>query len=107
MPVRKPDGSVHPWIDFRKLNSVTSPDPFTMPLINEMLDQLSGAEYLSKLDLNKGFYQNPEREEDKEKTAFLSPWGKYHFNRMPFRLRNAPATFQCLMNMVLEGQEEE
>ena len=85
---------------------MTYPDPFTMPLIDEMLDQLSIAKYLSKLDLNKGFYQIPEHKEDKEKTAFLSPLGKYNFNRMPFGLRNAPAIFQCLMNRVLAGQEE-
>ena len=88
------------------MNEVTVADPFTMPLINNLLDQLSEARYLSKLGLNKGFYQIPVKEADREKTAFFSSWGKYELNRMPFGLKNTPATFQRAMNRVLDGQED-
>ena len=52
------------------------------------------------------FYQIPIREEDRDKTAFCSPHGKYRFTRMPFGLRNAPATFQRAMHNVLAGQDD-
>lgn len=72
-----------------------------MPRIEELIDQLGKASYLSKLDLNKGFYQIPLKEGDQEKTAFCTPWGKFQFTAMPFGLRNAPATFQRLMHTAL------
>ena len=59
VPVKKRDGSIRLCIDFRKVNSVTVPDPYNMPLIEEMLDQVGEAVYLSKLDLTKDFYQIP------------------------------------------------
>ena len=62
--------------------------------------------FLSKLDLSRGFYQIPIRMEDRDKTAFCSPYGKYRFTRMPFGLRNAPSTFQRTMHTVLRGQED-
>ena len=106
VPVRKPDGSVRLCIDYRKLNSVTCPDPYAIPLIEDMLDQLGDAPYLTKIDLNKGFYQIQMAVDDVDKTAFCSPWGKFAFTRMPFGLRNAPATFQRHMTQVLSGLEE-
>ena len=77
-----------------------------MPLIEDLLDQVGDSQYMSKLDLSKGFYQIPIREQDCVKTAFCSPYGKYQFTRMPFGLCNAPATFQRSMHDVLRGQEE-
>ena len=106
VPIKKPDGSVRLCIDFRKLNAVTTPDPYCMPLIEDLLDQVGDCGFLSKLDLSKGFYQIPIRMEDRDKTAFCSPYGKYRFTRMPFGLRNAPSTFQRTMHTVLRGQED-
>ena len=88
------DGSIRMCMDYRKLNAVTIPDPYSMPLVDDLLDQVGESTYLSKLDLKKGFYQIPVKPEHRDKTAFCSPWGKFRFNRMPFGLKNAPATFQ-------------
>ena len=76
-----------------------------MPLIDDLIDQLGEAKFLSKMDLNKGFYQIHLKEADMPKTAFCTPWGKFQFTRMHFGLRNAPATFQHLMHVVLAGFE--
>jgi len=91
---------------YRRINGITTPDPFQIPLIEDLVDSLSEAKYISKLDMNKGFYQIPVAEQDQDKTAFCTPWGKYSLTRMPFGLRNAPATFQRCMNVVPEGLEE-
>lgn len=101
IPVRKKDGSVRLCVDFRRINKETVPDPYLMPRVEEIIDCLGKAEYLSVLDLNKGFHQVPMKEEDVEKTAFCTPWGKYEYLFMPFGLRNAPSTFQRLMDLVL------
>ena len=77
VPVRKPDGSIRLCIDYRCLNSMTQPDPYMMPRVQDLLDRISQARWLSKLDLNKGFYQIPLVPESVPKTAFCSPWGKF------------------------------
>ncbi len=79
VPIRKPDGSIRLCIDYRCLNSVTQPDPYMMPKVQDLLDRISQARWLSKLDLNKGFYQIPLVPESVPKTAFCSPWGKFAF----------------------------
>ena len=76
-----------------------------MPRVEEVLDSLSEAEYISKIDLNKGYYQIPIKEDDKPKTAFCSSWGKLMFTRMPFGLRNAPSVFQHLMDQLLHDHK--
>ena len=88
-------------IDFRRLNE-TVPDPYLMPRMEEIIDCLGEAMYVSTLDLNKGFHQVPMKPDDIEKTAFCTPWGKYEYLFMPFGLRNAPSTFQRLMDLVLD-----
>ena len=96
--VGKKDGGVRMCIDFREVNGITQPDPYQMPLIEEILEQLAAARFISKIDLNKGFHQIPIDPIDQPKTAFCSPWGKFEFLVMPFGLRNGPAVFQRLMD---------
>ncbi len=99
--VRKSDGTWRFAIDYRGVNTRTVPDRTPLPLIQELLDKLSGAKYFSTLDLKSGFWQIPLSQKDKHKTAFVTHRGLFHFKVMPFGLINAPATFQSLMNHVL------
>ena len=92
--VKKKDGGVRICVDFRAVNAITQPDPYQMPLIEEILEMLASARFISKVDLNKGFHQIPIEEVDIHKTAFCTPWGKFEFCFMPFGLRNGPAVFQ-------------
>lgn len=90
-------------MDYRRLNEKTTGDAYPLPNISDILDQLGGAKYFSVLDLASGFHQIPMDPKDAHKSAFSTPYGHYQFSRMPFGLRNAPATFQRLMDNVLSG----
>lgn len=88
-------------IDYRKLNEKTPADRYPIPEISEILDRLGKAQYFTVLDLASGFHQIEIDPKDIPKTAFNVDGGKFEFVRMPFGLRNAPATFQRLMDSVL------
>ena len=103
VPVCKKDGKIRLCVDYRKLNGVTEPDPFYMTTLEEILEKVGDSGCLSKLDLSKGFYQIGVEETSVDKTAFISPFGKFSFKRMPFGLKNAPAVFQRTMEEVLRG----
>lgn len=90
-------------VDFRKINKITTGDAFPLPNITDILDQLGNSHYFTTLDLAHGFHQVKMDETDKIKTAFSTPTGHYVYNRMPFGLKGAPATFQRLMNAVVSG----
>ena len=101
--VKKKDGTTRFCIDYRKLNSVTRNDSYPIPRIDDALVSLHGSRYFTTLDLQSGYHQVDMHPDSKEKTAFISHAGLFHFNVLSFGLTNAPPNFQRLMNRVLHG----
>ena len=96
--VRKKDGSLRFCIDFRRLNAQTKKDAYPLPRMQETMESMVGTRHFSCMDLKSGFWQVQMDEESRQYTAFtVGSMGVYEFLRMPYRLCNAPATFQRLM----------
>ena len=89
-------------MDYRGLNSKTVFDPQPMPKIDDILNKLGKAKYLTKIDLT----QIPLAEQAKPLSAFVTPFGQYQFQVMPFGMINSGASFVCLMKKILEGKDD-
>ena len=101
--VRKKDGTLRFCVDYRKLNSQSKVDPYPMPRVDELIDRLGCAKFLTTLDLARGYWQVPMVPGSREKTAFVTEQGLFQFTVMPFGLQGAPATFQRMMDRLIAG----
>ncbi|KAL1140037.1 hypothetical protein AAG570_007014 [Ranatra chinensis] len=93
-------------VDYKELNKHTRSEKYPLPRLEDMLDRMNSASVFSILHLKAGYHQIRMHEADCEKTAFQFERGNYEFTRMPFGLKNAPTTFQRLMDEFLEGLDE-
>ena len=101
--VRKKDGSARCCIDYRQLNAVTKKDRYPLPRTDSCLDSMNGSKWFSTFDLRSAYRQVSINPPDREKTSFICHRGSYQYRTMPFGLCNAGATFQRLMDVVLNG----
>ena len=100
MFVKKKDGTLQICIDYRQINKVTVKNKYSLPIIEDLFDQLKGLSVFSKIDLRSGFYQLCVKDADVLKIAFRTRYGHYEFLVMPIGLTNAPTAFMDLMNRV-------
>jgi hypothetical protein len=102
--VKKKDNTFRFCVDYRKLNEITIPDKYPIPRIDETLTLLSGMKFFTILDLKSGYWQLSMHPNSRKYTAFLSNFGKYSWNVMPFGLKNAPSTFQRMMDKIFSKE---
>ena len=105
--VRKKDSSLRVCVDYRQVNKDTVPDSYLIPRVDELVDATGRRQgkYFSTMDLMKGYHQVKMEDKSKDKTAFTCHIGLFQYRRMPFRLTNAPETFQRPMNKLFFGKE--
>ncbi len=101
--VPKKQGKVRICVDLKPLNENVLHEVHPMPIVDETLAQLTGAKLFSKLDANCGFWQIPLAKSSQLLTTFITPFGRYHFNKLPFGISSAPEHFQKRMSAILCG----
>ena len=101
--VSKKSGDVRICVDLKPLNQSVMREVHPLPKVDETLAQLAGAKIFSKLDANSGFWQIPLSQSSRLLTTFITPMGRYCFNKLPFGISSAPEHFQRRMSELLTG----
>ena len=101
--VPKKSGNIRICVDLKPLNLSVLREVHPLPKVDETLAQLSGAKVFSKLDANSGFWQIPLSQSSRHLTTFITPMGRYCFNKLPFGISSAPEHFQRRMSELLTG----
>ncbi|KYO35017.1 hypothetical protein Y1Q_0000931 [Alligator mississippiensis] len=104
--IQKQDGAIRFCVDYWKLNAITTPDTYPMPRMDSLLNILGQPKFISTLDLSKGFWQMALDLDVIGKSAFAMPLGLYEFTVLFFGTRYSPASFQRLINNLLQGYEQ-
>jgi len=103
--IPEPDGSIRFCVDYRRLNDVTLPNAYPLPRVEDLIDKVRQANYLTEIDLSRGYWQVPMEDNSIPISAFVTLHGQFQWKYMPFGLRNVPGTFQRLVGTVLAGLE--
>ena len=101
--VPKKSGNVRICVNLKPLNKSVLREVHPLPKVDDTLAQLAGAKIFSKLDANSGFWQIPLSESSRLLTTFITPTGRYCFNKLPFGISSAPEHFQRRMSELLVG----
>ena len=101
----KSSGKVRICVDLTELNKSVQREHFPLPHLDDMLSQLEGAKWFSKMDANSGFWQVEMAESSRPLTTFITPFGRFRFRKMPFGISAAPEFFQRQMEKILEGEK--
>ena len=105
VPVPKKDGIVGICVDLTELNKTVKREQFQLPTAEEMFAKMQGAKVFSTLDAASGFWQIPLSPDCSELTTFITPFGRYRFNGLPFGITSGPEVFHRVMHTVLDGLE--
>ena len=101
--VLKPSGDVRICVDLKPLNQNVLREYHPLPNVDETLAQLAVVKKFSKLDANSGFWQIPLAKQSRPLTTFITPFGRFQFNKLPFGISCAPELFQKRMSTMLSG----